>query len=145
MGLHGAIFAKPWRTVNTLFIVAERDTVLPLETMQHLFARSGAPKRMVNILNADHMHFCDRPKTVHELFRSIPQVARALTGERRMAPFAELASGKACLQFIRGLGRAHLDATLTSEPDATAWLDNQVLSFASRVGVEIDLDHIDLT
>lgn len=138
-GLHDAIFAKPWRTTATLFIVAERDSVLPLEGMRRLFARSGGPKRMVNILNADHMHFCDRPETVHELFRSIPQVARAMTGDRRMAPMAELCSGKASLQLVRGLGLAHLDATLGNDSAAAAWLDGQVVSFASRAGVDIEV------
>src|SRR6185369_5476378 len=48
------------RDVPTLFIVADRDTLLPLSGMHELLERTQATKRMVILKNADHMHFCDR-------------------------------------------------------------------------------------
>ena len=49
------------RRVETLYLVAELDTLLPLEGMRDLLGRTPEPCRGINLLNADHFHFCDRP------------------------------------------------------------------------------------
>jgi dienelactone hydrolase len=47
------------REVPTLFLVADRDTLLPLDGMRELLASAPSErKRMVVMENTDHMHFC---------------------------------------------------------------------------------------
>lgn len=47
------------RSVPTLLIVADEDSVLPLDGMHDLLGRTASADRMVVLVNADHFHFCD--------------------------------------------------------------------------------------
>jgi len=113
------------RDVPTLFLVAELDTLLPLRGMHELYEKTQSGKRMIVLLNADHMHFCDEVEQIHELFRMMPppvfdQVAKDIK------PIAELCSGESAYQFVRGLGLAHMDAYLKADPAAKRFLDENV-------------------
>src|SRR5262249_51394608 len=57
------------RDVPTTYLVAERDSLLPLRGMHELYGRTRGAKRLLVLKNADHMHFCDRVEEVHEMFR----------------------------------------------------------------------------
>ena len=114
------------RDVPILFLVAEFDTLLPLRGMYELFERTRSSKKMIVLLQADHMHFCDQVEQIHELFRMMPppvfdQVAKDVK------PIAELCSGESAYRFVRGLGLAHMDANLGGNEAARRFLDADVI------------------
>ena len=94
---------------------------------------------MFVIQNADHMHFCNRPREVHEMFRTIPRLL-ALFRLRHMPPFAELCPAKHALMAVRGIALAHFDAVLKADHAAGAFLLNHIMSELSRRGVVIDVE-----
>lgn len=137
------------RDVPTLFLVAERDTILPLETMHELFSRTPAPKRMVVLENADHLHYCDRVEEVHELFRMIgnlllatpaaqaqPEVAALVRG---MPAASELCPGEHAYQYLRSLGLAHMDAHVKGLAAAEDWLAQDLEALFAARGIAVDV------
>jgi len=122
------------REVPTLFVVADRDSLLPLRGMHELLSRTRAPRRMVVLADADHQHFCDNAEQIHELFRAMqipgPWGEHDLTS--RMAPFAELLSADGAALATRGLALAHLDAHLRERAEAEAFLGEAVALLAER-------------
>ena len=119
------------REVPTLYLVAERDSVLPLRGMRELFEKTRGAKRMAVLKNADHMHFCDRIEEVHELFRMMPP-----PGSEGIAaiipPISELAPSAHGYLFVRGLGLAHMDAVLKEDSGARAMLGEMQSALAAR-------------
>jgi predicted dienelactone hydrolase len=125
------------RDVPTLYLVAERDSVLPLRGMHELFAKTACAKRMAVLKNADHMHFCDRIEEVHELFRLMPP-----PGAQRIVsavpPIGELAPAEHGYLFVRGLGLAHMDAALKDNAAARQLLGDGLRATLAERGVAID-------
>jgi dienelactone hydrolase len=138
------------RDVPTLFLVAERDTLLPLEGMHSLYGRTRGPKRMVVLQNSDHLHFCDRVEETHELFRMLggmalgalakhvpagaPDLAAIASG---LAPMAELCPGEHAYALLRGLGLAHMDAHLREQEEARALLEEDLQALLAELGVAV--------
>lgn len=123
--------------VPTTFLVAERDSLLPLRGMRELYERTPSAKRLFVLRNADHMHFCDRVEELHEMFRAMPPPGAFADVAPNVPPIAELVSGETAYQFTRGLGLAHFDAELRGDAAARALLDDAVAVLAAR-GVAID-------
>ncbi len=122
------------RDVPTLYLVAASDTILPLRGMHELYERTISPKRMVVLMNADHMHFCDQVEQIHELFRMMPppifdQVASAIK------PIGELCAPDSAYHFVRGLGLAHMDAHVRDLEPAARFLGGDVVSALRARGV----------
>lgn len=107
-------FAWP-RPVPSLFIVADRDSLLPLTSTQHLAGLVPAPRRLVALENTDHMHFCDRAEQVHEFFRMMPPPGLFERLAAGIPPMSELSAPADAELAIRGLGLAHFDATLVGD------------------------------
>lgn len=128
------------REVPTLYLVAERDTLLPLEGMRELLGRTKSPKRMAVLKNADHMHFCDEVEQIHEMFRIMPPPGDFQRIAKLVPPIHELCPGEHGYQFVRALGLAHLDAHLKDDPAAAAFLDGDLPGlFAARgIGVSVE-------
>ena len=124
------------RAVPTLVLAAERDTLLPLEGMRELFARVPAPKKMVVLARADHLHFLDRIEELHELFRMMP--GPALFGERNklVPPLAELCPPEQAYAFTRGMALLHLDASLKGDARAAAVLAGDVAAMLAEKGID---------
>jgi len=122
------------RAVPTLFVVAERDSLLPLRGMHGLLARTPEPRRMVILEDTDHQHFCDNAEQIHELFRAmrIPGPWSELDLPSRMAPFSELVPAAEAEEAVRGLVLAHLDAHLCGRDEAHALLSDAARSLAER-------------
>src|SRR5262249_36916317 len=60
----------PWPTdVETLFMVADRDSWLPLYGQLELFGRARGNRRMIVLKRADHNHFVDDIAYGHEWLR----------------------------------------------------------------------------
>jgi len=127
------------REVPTLFLVAEHDSLLPLDGMADLFARVRPPKRMVVLRNADHMHFCDRAETVHEMFRIMPPPGGFAAVARQVRPMAELCPAAHAYDWIRGLGLAHFDAHLRGDERAAAFLAGDVRAALAARGIDADV------
>jgi dienelactone hydrolase len=126
------------RDVPTLFLVAEGDTILPLRGMHELHERTTSPKRMLILMNADHMHFCDQIEQIHELFRMMPppifdQVAGAIK------PIGELCAPESAYEFVRGLGLAHMDAYVRELEPAARFLEGDLVAMLRERGVEAQL------
>ena len=120
------------RPVPTTYLVAERDSLLPLRGMRELYDRTPGDKRLFVLLNADHMHFCDRVEEVHEMFRAMPPPGAFAEVAQHTPPISELVPGEHGYQFVRGLGLAHFDAVLRGNPAAKAVLDRAVVELAAR-------------
>lgn len=118
---------RTWsRSVPTTFLVAERDSLLPLSGMRELQARTPGTPRLLVLDNADHMHFCDRAAEMHEMFRAMPPPGAFADVAKSVPPMSELVGEDAGYQFVRGLGLAHFDAVLRGNEAAAALLDDAV-------------------
>ena len=111
-GMIPATLRFAWgRDVPTLYLVAEDDTSLPLAGMYELFDRTPATRRMMILRHADHMHFLDEVKVMHEAVRSMPFSGDLAWLPREMRPVADLCPGEHAHVFVRGL-TSHLDSVL---------------------------------
>lgn len=121
------------RTVDTLYLALERDTLLPLSGIRQLAARTPPPVRMFTLPAADHMHFCDRAEASHEFFRKMPRLGIFGALMATIPPFAELVPGEHGYAFANALGLAHLDASLRGDRAAEDFLaQHAVAAFAAR-------------
>jgi predicted dienelactone hydrolase len=137
--LRSALDFRWGREVPTLFIVADRDTLLPLAGMHELLERTPAAKRMIVIKNADHMHFCDRVEEVHELFRLMPVDPVFAPLQPAVPPITELCPGEHSQATIRGLGLAHMDAHLRGVEAAARFLAGDVRATLGARGIAVDV------
>jgi dienelactone hydrolase len=127
------------RDVPTLFIVADRDTLLPLPGMRELLERTQASKRMIVLKDADHMHFCDRVEEVHEMFRLMPGDPLFAPLQALIPPIGELCPGEHALLAVRALGLAHMDAHLKGDESAARFLAGDVRGALGARGVRVDV------
>ena len=127
------------RPVPTLYVVAARDSLLPLRGMHGLLARTRPPCAMIALAETDHQHFCDNAAQIHELFRALPisGLSSELDLAGRMVPFAELTPAADAELAIRGLTLAQLDAQLRGRAEAERFLAGAVRALAERgIGAE---------
>lgn len=127
------------RDVPTLYLVADHDTLLPLEGMHELLADTRGTKRMAILHNADHMHFCDQVEATHEMFRTMPQVEPFSEIAKQLRPASELAPGIHAYDFNRGLGLAHMDAVLRGNEEAAAFLAGDLPSVFGSRGIRVSV------
>jgi dienelactone hydrolase len=127
------------RDVPTLFIVADRDTLLPLAGMRELLERTQSRKRMVVLRDADHMHFCDRVEEIHEMFRLMPGDPLFAPFQALIPPITELCPGEHALLAVRGLGLAHMDAHLKGDDGAARFLAGDMRAALGDRGVRVDV------
>lgn len=121
------------RDVPTLYLAADKDSLLPLEGMRELLGRTEATKALVVLTNSDHMHFCDEVEATHELFRSMPPPGPFEDVAKGMEPASALVPGTHAYDFNRGLALAHMDAVLRGNADAAAFLAGDLpAAFAAR-------------
>jgi len=125
------------RDVPTLYLVADRDSLLPLDGMHELLERTRSPKRMAILENADHMHFCDRIEEVHEMFRMMPPPGEFERLAKNVRPISELTPPEHAYRFVRGLGLAHMDAHLKGNESAAKLLAGDVRKLMAERGVKV--------
>jgi predicted dienelactone hydrolase len=124
------------REVPTMYLVAENDASLPLDGMHQLYARSPAPKRMLILHRADHLHFIDDVEHRHEAFRTTPLTGPAAEIQKRMRPITELCTGEQAHLFVRGLAVAHFDANLRGRRQAQRFLNGDLTAELARRGID---------
>ncbi len=127
------------REVPTLYLVADRDTLLPLGGMHELLGRTNTSKKMVVLKDADHMHFCDNVEATHEMFRSMPPPGALGDMARATPPISEFCPGEQAYTYLRGLGTAHMDATLKGNEAAAAFLAGDVPAALAARGVQVEV------
>ena len=98
---------------------------------------------MVVLRNADHMHFCDRPEEVHEMFRLMPQDPIFEPLRAKIPPIGELCPGAHALEAIRGLALAHFDAHLRGDENAAALAGGDVEGALARRGIAVEVVEAD--
>ena len=124
--------------VPAFVIAAERDSVLPLPGVRGLYEHIAAPKTLVVINNADHMHFCDAARRVHELFRSMPNPVTGVSAAA-VPPFSELCPAEDAYAVIMSLGLAHLDATVRARADAAQFLAGNLAAVFAARSIDVEL------
>lgn len=122
--------------VPTFFLVAEHDTLLPLDGMHELLERTPGPSRMAILEQSDHMHFCDRVEETHEMFRLMPKPP-LFSAISNVPPMAGLVPGEHAYDFVRGLGLAHFDAVLREHEAAARLLEQDLAALLAARGVKI--------
>jgi predicted dienelactone hydrolase len=131
------------RPVPVLYLVADLDSILPLEGMQDLHDRNPEPKTTVVLANADHFHFNDNIAQSHDGFKMIMQgLATTMDDQERnplqemlakMKPSSELVPAEHAYDLINGLGLAHFDAELKGIEEASYFLSsNLAVTLADR-------------
>ncbi|HEX4701647.1 MAG TPA: dienelactone hydrolase family protein [Pseudonocardiaceae bacterium] len=124
------------RDVPTLYLAADRDTSTPLDGIEELFSRTPAPRRMVVLRRADHLHFMDDVEQVHEATRAMTFDGDAAWIPKAMPPMTELCSGDQAHLFTRGLTLAHFDSVLMGEPAAERLLAGDIQAELAARGVD---------
>jgi dienelactone hydrolase len=134
------------RQVPTLYLVAEFDTLLPLEGMRELIARTPQPCRAVVLRNSDHFHFCDAVEQIHDLFKTMgpmmaasapdPEPVKQMFAEMKTS--AELCPGEHAYAMIQGLGLAHMDAHLRANEDAAKLLAGDLAALLADRGIDAE-------
>jgi hypothetical protein len=133
--------------VETLYLVAEFDTLLPLDGMRDLLARTPEPSRGINLLNADHFHFCDRVEATHDLFQTMGPLLGAATSQdgpdmtellAAMKKSSDLCPGEHAYALLRGLGLAHMDAGVREDPGARAFMAQDLVAVMAERGVAVE-------
>ncbi len=136
------------REVPTLFLVADHDTLLPLDGMRDLIERTPEPKRGLVLVNSDHFHFCDGVEETHDLFKQMgplisPAAAESETDAQAifsaMKPSSELCSGEKAMAWIQGLGLAHMDAHLRKSEAATELMSGDLSALMKNCNIEIEV------
>jgi predicted dienelactone hydrolase len=127
------------RDVPTLFVVADRDTLLPLDGMRGLLQRAPGGTKMVILKDADHMHFCDRIEEIHEMFRLMPQDPLFQPIQAAIPPITELCPGAHAQLAIRGLALAHFDAHLRGSESSARFLSGDVSAALAAQDVNVEV------
>ncbi len=128
------------RDVPTLYLVADRDTLLPLAGMRGLVARTRGKARLAVLGDSDHMHFCDEVEATHEMFRTMAPPGPFQEIAKIIPPAGELCPGTHAYHFNRALGLAHLDAELRGNEEAAAFLAGDVAGEFGARGIRVSLE-----
>lgn len=135
------------RRVPILLLTGDVDPLVNVEDIRLLYSTIAAPKRLVVVHQAGHMHFADNAAIVHEWYRHgclsgafpDPELDGVALGTA-MRPFAELCTEAQSCATARGLCLAQMDAHLKGDAEALAFLDGNLSeTFAAALGVELDV------
>ena len=137
------------REVPVLYIVAELDSILPLQGMQDMFNRNPDPKTIVVLLNADHFHFNDAIEQTHDGYKSmLGMLAGGMDEDTRhtmetmiagMKPSSELVAGDDAYALINGLGLAHFDRELRGSQKAASFLSGDLVAMLGDRHIRVKL------
>jgi predicted dienelactone hydrolase len=112
-------FAWP-RVVPVLFVAGREDVISPLVGVENLFSEVRAPRRLVVLDDAGHLHFADDVARTHELFRAAQAMMPVVETAAPLRPVSELAPAARIEPAVRGLVVCELDAHLLARPAALA-------------------------
>ena len=137
------------RSVPTLYLLAEFDSLLPLDGMRKLYSKTPEPCSAVVLLNSDHFHFCDRVEETHDMFKTMAEMfmgnidagdetpdASVITDNMKSS--ADLCPGDHAYALTCGLGLAHFDAYLRNKSDAEALVSGDLKELMASRGVSVE-------
>lgn len=131
-------FSKP---VPCLYLVADQDTLLPLDSMYDLYQKTPTPKRMLILKDSDHFHFCDNVEFIHD---AMINMGSGLFGEdnntgvlSKMKKSAELCSGENAYAFIQAATLAHMDAHVGNNSSALKFLEHSLLQALQEKNISV--------
>ncbi len=137
----------PWRTdVAVMFLVADRDSWLPLYGQIELFARVRGQKSMFVLRRANHNHFIDDIPESHEFLRQFTRSLAEIEADggvdwtavaNSIPPYSETCPAEQAYECWRGLCVLHMDAYLKQHEDALAMLRNNVISEVQNRGIDV--------
>ncbi len=120
------------KSIPVLYLVADQDTLLPLDSMHELYSQTPEPKRMIVLDNSDHFHFCDNVEFIHDM---MTKMGSGLFGGdnntgvlAKMKKSAELCSGKDAYAFIQAATLAHMDTHVCNNDKARIFLEQDLLT-----------------
>lgn len=122
--------------VSTLYLAAGDDTMISLEGIKELYARTPGTKRMAILRRADHTHFLDGAEEEHEAVRSMPFSGELAWIPQQMRRFDELCPAEEAHSVVRALTLAHLDMALKGNERAREFLDGDLAAELERHGVD---------
>jgi predicted dienelactone hydrolase len=130
--------------VPTLFLAADKDVQVPIDSIYDLFNRTHEPKSLVILKNADHPHFFKDIEDAHEWMRSQPEMVfgdSPITKriKENMLPFSELCSEKNAHDFVCGLELAHMDTHLKNNINAKEWLQGDIKAIMAKRGIDVSV------
>lgn len=142
--LHDALNLNWVHKIETLYLAAEKDSLVPLNSVKDLYNRTPGPKEMIVIKNADHFHFCTYTEMAHELLRSQPELLFGNTPiakqiKENMLPISELCPPDNAKKFLNSLGLAHMDAHLKNNIAAKEWLEGNIKNVMASKGIEVEV------
>ena len=133
--------------VATLFMVADRDSWLPLYGQLELFGRVPGAKRMVILRRADHQHFIDDIAYGHEFLRDFTRSLADIEAEgsvdwgaiaSTIAPYSEMCPGDHAQLCWRGVCAAHMDAQVKQSAAASAFLEGNLVGELAKRGIDAE-------
>lgn len=128
------------REVQVSFFVAERDSVLPLAGIRTLYRHLQTPSRRFFLLdNADHLHFADDAKRLHEMFRNVPLMTKIVPVASPFPPFDELCPAEHGHDLARAGALSQLDAVIRGSVTAASALASLHVHMATR-GASVRLE-----
>jgi dienelactone hydrolase len=143
--LQSLLRVDDWRRpVPSFVLTGEMDPLVNVEDIRSLYEQMAAPKQLVVLRRAGHMHFADNAEYVHEWFRKgylsgefpDPELDGVALGTA-MRPFAELCSEEHANVTARALCLAHLDAHLKDLAGAREFLSGDLESTFADRGIAI--------
>lgn len=127
--------------VPCLFLVADKDTLLPLDSMHDLYQQTPQPKRMLILENSDHFHFCDNVEFIHD---AMVKMGSALFGGNndtgvlsKMEPSDNLCSGADAYAFIQASTLTHMDSHVRHNEQARDFLTQKLLASLTERNIHI--------
>jgi hypothetical protein len=124
------------REVPTLFLVADKDSLLPLAGMHELLGKTpSSSKRMVVLGNSDHLHFCDNVERCTRCSGRCRRRARSRPRERCRPS----TSSARAYEMVRGRGLAHMDAALKASEGAAKLLGGDLKALLAARGVDVSV------
>jgi len=137
------------RDVPTFILAAERDAMVKLDDVRELYRDLKVSKRLAILREAGHVHFADGPEAIHEELRAsfasndypvgdgpafdFPAMAAA------MRPFSELCPASHGEAVAQGLCLAHMDTHLKHRPEASAFLNGDLVGELAARGIDLDV------
>ena len=132
-----------WKhNIGTLYLAAQKDTIVDVRSIYDMFKRTLEPKSMIALTYGDHLHFCKEAESTHNLIRQQPElffgdVPLAKKIKEKMLPFDKLCSAEEGHAFLQGLGLAHMDAHLKKNLNAIEIFSGDIFDFMAENNVNV--------
>ena len=67
-------FQDKAKHIATLYLAAQKDTIIDVRSIYDMFKRTLEPKSMIVLNNTDHLHICKEVESFHNLIQQQPEL-----------------------------------------------------------------------